>query len=109
MKDGQRTERRFYDEREWRWVPQDLPSEIASIDASQFVDGKPDPQVTERLHAHSKLHFGPADIRYIVVATEDEILPTVAEILRIKERFSREVKTLLTTRVISAEQIRKDF
>lgn len=109
IEDGQERERRFYDEREWRWVPQDLPDEIASIDASQFIDGKPDPQVSAMLHARSRLHFGPDDIRYIVVASDDEILPTVAEILRIKERFSRETRTLLTTRVISAEQIREDF
>jgi hypothetical protein len=100
----------YYDEREWRWVPQDLPGEIRyGIDSSQFVNGRPDDRLTQLLHGACRLGFEPEDIRYIVVACDDEILSTVSEIRRIKERYSDDEKTLLTTRVISAQQIVSDF
>ncbi len=107
---GVRSKVRFNDEREWRWVPQDFPDGVQrAIDSSQFVDGRPPKDESEALHKGCQLHFGPSDIRYIIVQKEDEILPTVRDILAIKESFSQEEKTLLTTRVLSSEQIREDF
>jgi Putative abortive phage resistance protein AbiGi, antitoxin len=110
QKDGKAVVTRYYDEREWRWVPQDLPPEIKyGIDSSQFVEGKPETEPTQLLHLSCRLSFEPADIRFIVVSADEEILPTVREIHRIKERYSNDEKTLLTTRVISATQIASDF
>jgi len=108
--DGNAVPTVFYNEREWRWVPQQLPDRIRNgIDASEFVNGKPDPDLTQQLHQACALSFEPNDIRFIVVASEDEIVQTVQHILEIKTRFSYEEKTLLSTRLISADRIHADF
>jgi hypothetical protein len=101
---------RFYDEREWRWVPNHLTGEWRfGIDPSMFVDGRPPVRESDMLRADARLIFEPEDIRYIVVARDEEILPMREALLRIKERYSKQDKLLLTTRLISAQQIQEDF
>lgn len=105
----------FYDEREWRYLPdstflfnQQIPSYIPK---STYLD------VTKRKEANEKLErtecmleFGPPDIRYIIVAKNDEILPMVDRIHEIKgNKYSYNDLRLLTTRIISMEQILQDF
>jgi hypothetical protein len=101
---------RYYDEREWRWVPQELPESLRyGIDSSEFEHGSPPAAKSELLRQHCRLEFGPNDIRYILVETEAEVVETVEQVLAIKERFSKAEKTLLTTRVLSAERVLGDF
>jgi len=57
----------------------------------------------------SHLSFEPKDIRYIIVAHEAEILPICRLIQEIKGKYSQDDVLTLTTRIISAEQIRGDF
>ena len=105
----------FYDEREWRYVPdgrflfeQGIPSYVRK---EVWMDA------TKRRNANSKLErpecmlkFGPPDIRYIIVAKHEEILPMVDSIHQIKgNNYSYNDLKLLTTRIISMEQILQDF
>jgi len=97
---------RFYDEREWRFVPDDA----LRLSEENFKDPK-------ILDAHYKilgdsrtLYFTPDDVQYIVVEKESEILPMYEEIKRIKSpKFSPDEIKKLQTKIICAERIKEDF
>jgi hypothetical protein len=99
---------RFYDEREWRYVPI-LPQQLRyGLRKEAFLD----PTLVDaanRVAGSEPLRFKPSDIRYIIVATEAEILPMMERIERIKSRHSYEDVRTLMSRIVSAEQIRTDF
>ena len=101
---------RFYNEREWRWVP-DLSGTCFEfgIDESQCDDPHSLTAANDQLWEAARLSFEPSDIRYIVVASESEILPMIDHIRDIKAKYSDTEKNLLVTRLTSAEQVRADF
>jgi len=103
---------RFYDEREWRYVP--TPDECAphyyGMSEREFMD------LDLRSHANGCvqevccLSFDPDDIKYIIVAREDEILPMIEMINVVKSpKYDEDTRRVLSSRVISAEQIESDF
>jgi len=106
---------RFYDEREWRYVPT-----IKRLLAIGFDTG-PVLQKEEFLNANRvedgngklkqcSLGFTPKDIKYLIVKTEAEIYDFVMRVRQIKEaKYSREDIEVLVTRIISMEQIEDDF
>jgi hypothetical protein len=105
----------FYDEREWRYVPDgrflfelEIPSYIRK---QECLDADRRHQANLRLErCECMLKFGPPDIRYIIVAKHEEILPMVDSIYQIKgHNYSDNDLRLLTTRIISMEQILQDF
>jgi Putative abortive phage resistance protein AbiGi, antitoxin len=105
----------FYDEREWRYLPdssflfeQQIPS---YIQRNVFLDQAKRTKENEKLErVECLLEFEPSDIRYIIVAKNDEILPMVDSIHQIKgNKYSYNDLRLLTTRIISMEQILQDF
>jgi hypothetical protein len=101
----------FYDEREWRHVPKLHHSIPDYISKDVYQDDK------QRKEANSKLKkpeyalkFEPSDIRYIIVKKDNEILPMVDSIHEIKgHKYTSEDLKLLTTRIISMEQVLQDF
>lgn len=110
-------EKTFYDEKEWRFVPSyagkmPLKEFISSFifKKEDFLDKEKLRLANEKLHSMFKLPFEPNDIKYIIVSKENEILPMVKAITEIKGRkYSYDSTQLLTTRVISTEQIKEDF
>ena len=104
---------RFYDEREWRYVPpfDRFHSSVApfQLDDEQFRN----PEFLRRAHdylaLHAPLRFEPKYIRYLIVAREDEILQFMTEVLEVKNRFLDDEKRLLTTRIVSMEQVFQDY
>jgi len=56
-----------------------------------------------------RLRFGPRDVKYILVSTEEEIPSIIRRIEAAKTRHGRDAVRLLVSRVISAEQILEDF
>jgi hypothetical protein len=66
-------------------------------------------EANSELRRNYRLGFEPSDIRYIIVAREDEVLPMIREVERIKDKYTGDQKRLLASRVISAEQIAADF
>ncbi len=101
---------RFYDEREWRFVPK-LPDEFLPqrLTKAAYYDEKERDSANERLREISVLKFEPLDIKYIIVQKEKEIIPIITEIERIKDKYDANQIKLLCSRVISAEQILEDF
>ncbi|WP_346888160.1 abortive infection system antitoxin AbiGi family protein [Clostridium sp. UBA1056] len=110
--DGKHT--RFYDEREWRYIP-DL-NHIRSNGTRWFLnkdeylndDFRIDSNI--KIAEISKLSFSPDDIKYIIVNSEDEILKVCREIDNIKgDNYPQNKLNILKTRIISKEQILSDF
>ena len=100
---------RFYDEREWRYMP-----DPEKYNGSLFLskDDFQDPVTIARANAQiekAKLSFEPSDIKYIIVTKEEEILSMVKALHEIKSKYNSEIITKLTTRIITSEQIENDF
>ena len=66
-------------------------------------------QANLKLAEASRLSFEPKDIRYLVVRQEEEIVPLISQIEQIKIKYSHYDVRLLSSRVISTEQIASDF
>ncbi|MBW9277453.1 abortive infection system antitoxin AbiGi family protein [Bacteroides fragilis] len=98
--------KRYYDEREWRYVAINKDKSLFEF-ATAFFSGQ-----REALNDSIKeygLNFEPKDINYIIVSKEYEILEIKRKVEDIKGNFSRDDVELLTTRIISMERIREDF
>lgn len=105
---------RFYDEREWRYVPdllemhEDPPSFLSE---AECLDSNLKRQRNKQLETSDMaLKFGPNDIKYIIVSKETEIPEMIEKIRTIKQpKYTPGEIDLLITRIISLEQISQDF
>lgn len=106
--------KRFYDEREWRYIPAFnflITNKIRwYLNKDEFLDDKLRDDANKNISEVSKLSFEPSDIKYIIVNSEDEILRLYKEIDNIKgHKYSSDEVNILRTRIISKEQILNDF
>jgi hypothetical protein len=107
---------RFYDEREWRFIP-DFKDEngvpvVLRIDNSSNKDyGK----ILQDLNRDTpklelRLSFEPNDIKFIIVKNDSEILPMIDKVITInRDKFSYRDVHVWTTRIISMESIKENF
>jgi hypothetical protein len=101
---------RFYDEREWRYVPPPASDLYRyGMTKAEFGNSAGRAQGNAWLWNRSRLKFAPRDIKYIIVAKEDEIVPAIHHVERGKSRFGPDQVRLLISRIVSAEQILSDF
>lgn len=100
---------RYYDEREWRYVPPRqsrdqfcylIESEYKKDDIRALIDKE---------NEKYGVVFNPDMINYIIVEKESEILHIKDTIEKIKGSFSFDSVQLLTTRILSMERIREDM
>ncbi len=75
----------------------------------EHFDEKTIKSANEEIAQKYKLKFEPDDIRYIIVNSDDEILPMVKSIKDIKEKYDEDTKNKLVTRIISTEGILQDI
>lgn len=123
-KDGKQVLKRFYDEREWRWVPyvtEDDDSDLLSLTSDTYNDLRAGRQVfgatskaayeatPETSSNAACLSFKPDDIDYIIVAKESEIVKVIEAVEKFGRRYDQKTIKILTTRIISSERIRSDF
>lgn len=103
---------RFYDEREWRFVPTiDVSKDkiFPLMGKSMFLDDTVLNTHTDRLK-NKKLSFEPNDIKSIIVSKESEILDMFEKVKRIKgHKYKPNDIKILQTRIISMEHIRENF
>lgn len=100
---------RFYNEREWRYIP---PEEKGKVESFMILDeyesykkGNP-----EKPHIkHITLSIKAMDIDYIIVRNEEDIFPLIDFLESIDNIGSAKKVKLLTTRILTKEQIRLDF
>jgi hypothetical protein len=101
---------RFYDEREWRFVPSAQSHALpASLTKAEFFNEQYRDSVNRRLMQGFRLEFQPDDIRYIILDHETDILPMIRAIEDIKGLYPPDTVKLLTTRIITVDQILSDF
>lgn len=100
---------KYYDEREWRYVPD--PSSYNSRKIMLKEEEFNSPMLSEENEKlkNAKLHFQPDDINYIIIKEESERLDMINEISWIKEKYDDNTRRILLSKVISAEQIHQDF
>jgi hypothetical protein len=99
---GVLTEKEFYQENEWRYVPS-AGNAIFERDFATEKDAR-----NKEMEAH-KLGISPNDIRYIFVPDDTEIPVLVDFIDKEMGHFPHNDLKMLTTRLISLETIAKDF
>lgn len=107
--ENQGKKKRFYDEREWRYVPKTDSGQINFITAEVYGSPKKRAKANEYIAQHYKLSFEPRDIKYIVIKSETERLKIIEAIRDAKYKYPNEIVTVLSSRVLSSEQIKEDF
>jgi Putative abortive phage resistance protein AbiGi, antitoxin len=105
---GLRAHVRFYDEREWRYIPADI-ERIPAISRADLADPVKSEEARRLTEALPPLSFEPKDINYIVVEHESEVLPMYYALRTIKAKYDEAAKDTLVTKLISAERIKADF
>lgn len=99
---------RFADEREWRYVPNILEQ---GFPAFWYVQNDWSKRKKRELNGHvsgHRLHFTPDDIKYLVVERDADILPLVDHLRTVKAKYTTDAINRLTTRILTAEQIKND-
>ncbi|HUX61888.1 MAG TPA: abortive infection system antitoxin AbiGi family protein [Ignavibacteriaceae bacterium] len=110
--DFQRTEKIikdviFYNEREWRYIPQ-LPNDKRYLKEDEFNDNLTRANANSAIQSF-QLSFEPDDIKYVFVKKESEIPVMVAALKRIKSKYLPNTVEILTSRIMTCEQIINDF
>ena len=116
----------FYNEREWRYVPfadhtmmmEEIPSGVRTmLSQIHYEEAERLAKATTSLHEHYRLKFVAEDVRYLIVGTEEEIPKLVDFIESIDKNSGNsdlgsctpDEKKRLMTRLISMQQIERDF
>ena len=101
---------RFYDEREWRYVPR-MDNELKTLmSVKQYKAKRVGGENKLNLRISNSVKFTPDDIKYIIVEKENELLQAVDDIMTIKSNdYPYNTLKKLTTRLISAESLTEDF
>lgn len=100
---------RFYDEREWRYIP---PREKEDQFLYLTEDLFKEKGVREKINKENEkygVEFNPDVINYLIVATDMDVLALKRAIEKIKGGFPYDSVQLLMTKIISMERIREDF
>lgn len=101
---------RFYDEREWRFVPDtgelDLPY---CLSKEEFFDDFKRVQANNDIAERCVISFEPKDVRFIIVEKEEQIPSMIESIEKIKGKFDSKTKKTLITRIISKECVMEDL
>lgn len=106
--DEKTVEKEFYQESEWRCVPQD-PNINEYLSREDYGNQSTLEESNQKTLEFCKLVFAPADIKYIFVKNDSDIPGIVNFIQKELDHFpSRDVK-ILASRVISLENIKRDL
>lgn len=98
---------RFSDEREWRYVPH-YSEQCEMITPEKAYLKKKD--TTDEKLADLKLEFEPNDIKYIIINDDSEIAEFIEHLRRAKgKKYTFHDIERLTTRILTAEQIKVDM
>ncbi|OOG76462.1 abortive infection system antitoxin AbiGi family protein [Algoriphagus sp. A40] len=107
-RNGKAVNKRFYDEREWRWIPKldhkkfrsHLSKDELEIDSIKF---------NQIVSEHRRLKFTPSDIEYIILNSENEIDGFINVLEGEDLKYDSKTIKKLTSRIITKDQIRNDF
>lgn len=100
---------KFYNEREWRYVPEFAHSEIKTrMSKSEYEDYK---KINTKPHIHEfSLKFSAEDIRYIILKDDIEVLEFINYLKEQTQLYTKcEELELLKTKITTAERIFDDI
>lgn len=104
---------KFYNEREWRYIPEYNEFKEKSVKSyitkNDYLDKDSKNAYNSKLQSLFNLSFTPKDIKYIIVEKEVEVLEMVKKVEEIKQHFTADDKKLLCTKIVSLERISEDF
>lgn len=103
---GTGARRRFYDEREWRYVPETVDAG-PEISREATEDPALQPAIEAFLAQFPPLTFGPDDVTHIIVAEDSEI-PGVLDAIRQSPMIGARDETLFA-KVTTAARIKDDY
>lgn len=107
---GKYIKRKFYDEREWRYVPKIIGEKAEyRLSKEEFDDKIKRAQANSDLDDSYNLKFVASDIKYIIVSNEKEMISMSDIIDSLNTLYSENEIKLLKTKIISSDQIKEDF
>jgi hypothetical protein len=98
----------FYNEREWRYIPETNNNEPIVLFEQDFKNELTRTDANNQLEQY-KLKFEPSDIKYIFLKSENEIGTMIKALKRIKSKYDTETIEILTSRITTCEQIVEDI
>ena len=97
---------RFYDEREWRFVPEQLSSSDIYVEKNQNI--KPISGDNEKTKGYPRFEY--SDIVYLIVSNNEERVKLINYIdEKLKTKTSIEDRSLLKSKILTVKQIEEDF
>ena len=106
---------RFYDEHEWRYVPDRSILSDNGIETSLqrhiYLNQKALREANHKLEMEAtRLSFDADDIKYIIIKDEDQINIMITTIKVIKgDRYDEDTVDKLVSRIITVRQLKEDF
>lgn len=98
---------RFADEREWRYVPRLDETKLPFVPLERIASDVQKQGLNQSI-ADLRLKFQPEDIRYLIVEKEGERIGLIRHLESVKRGFSEDARRRLQSRILTAEQIRRD-
>ncbi len=100
----------FYDEREWRYIPELLDDRESILYKNEYQDYFKRGGANSDMSWRDRLKFDAGDIKYIIVKHENEIVHMARTIKRIESsKYDSDQIDLLISRIITSKQIVSDF
>lgn len=99
---------KFYDEKEWRYVPKIKDLIKKHIDFVRYKEWRGDIKANKPILEDVFLKFEFSDINYIIIEKENNLKGIIDFILKM-EKISEKEKYILISKIYSIERIRKDM
>jgi hypothetical protein len=97
---------RFYDEREWRFVPRSLSSSDIFVEKNQEIN--PIPGDNDKTRGNPKFEYD--DIKYLIVKNDSERVNLIKFIdKKLMTIVNKAEMTLLKSKILTVKQIKEDF
>lgn len=109
--DNNKKKIKFYNEREWRYVPtinEDIHIEILQKNMEKKKQEAEIKQLCKKTK-NNRIKFKPQDIKYIFVRGENNVKKILRDIDDIFKSNTLEERNLLKTKIIYTQQIKEDF
>lgn len=97
---------RFYDEREWRYVPVDLSTDDIMVEKNQDIKAI----IGNNDKYKGKPQFEYSDLKYLIVRDDNErekLINYIDE--ELKTKIKKKERTLLKSKILTVKQIAEDF
>ncbi len=103
-------DKRFYDEREWRYVPfiNDKDGHYR-LSKEEFLNEIKRASANDTIAKNFSLEFKCKDVKYIIVNKEAEMIALFDALDSMSDTFTENEIKILKTKIISTEQILEDF